>query len=499
MGATAKTNPYTYLDLTISVCPTCHRSLPATLSQRDGCIYMSKTCPEHGRFRSLVASDSALYLQARQQTSPSYLLGHHQTKVERGCPQDCGVCPEHEQNNAAPVIEITNACNLDCPICFAGQKHDYFMSSEEMDRCLDIIEASGTRVDVLIVTGGEPTAHPKLLELIATAQKRAFIPLVAVATNGIQIAKRDELCKGLAELGVFVLLQLDSKDPEKNQALRGKEMVQLRERAMAQLAAHSVPTTVLMTVVAGLNHDELGSLMRYALSHEFVGGFEAQTMAYTGVGGRSLSFDPKKRLTGTDLLLLMEAQSDGLLGRDDFLPMPHPHPTCINVAYLLRLDSGELVSFARFCDRETYRGAILGHFIAQPDDSHEELLRQMIDRVWSDKGNIDHSTELLETLTRLVDELYPEKGRLSDADRAAVVQRSVRNVFLHNVMDDHCLDAAVLRKCTSMQVLPDGRMIPHCSYRVLHRATDPRFAHHGGAQLGHGLDDLRLRAAREAE
>src|SRR6185503_6025050 len=237
----------------------------------------------------------------------------YQTKTSAGCPHDCGVCPEHEQNNSVPVIEITNVCNLDCPICFADNHHDYMMSVEEFERCLDILEASGTDVDILVLTGGEPTAHPRLIELIEMAYRRRFIPRVAVATNAIMIAKKEEMARRLAEVHAYVMFQLDSRDPEKNKVLRGAEMIEYRERALSHLEKHKVQTNILMTVIAGLNDDEIGSLFQYSLEKPFICGFEVQTMAYTGSGGRKMKFDPMNRVTGTDLIHALERQSGGVV------------------------------------------------------------------------------------------------------------------------------------------------------------------------------------------
>jgi len=290
--ATNKANPYTYFGMTVSVCPTCRKTLPASMLEKDNKVYMSKTCPEHGRFKSLIASDAAWYHAAQTKTSPSLMLKKHNTETVHGCPQDCGACPEHEQNNSVPIIEITNVCNLDCPICFADNHHDYYMSDEEMERCLDILEASGTDVDILVLTGGEPTAHPRLIELIEMAYRRRFIPRVAVATNAIMIAKKEEMARRLAEVHAYVMFQLDSRDPEKNKVLRGAEMIEYRERALSHLEKHKVQTNILMTVIAGLNDDEIGSLFQYSLEKPFICGFEVQTMAYTGSGGRKMPCRP---------------------------------------------------------------------------------------------------------------------------------------------------------------------------------------------------------------
>jgi 7,8-dihydro-6-hydroxymethylpterin dimethyltransferase len=487
---TNKANPYTYFGMTVSVCPTCHRSVPGSLLERDNKIYMSKSCPTHGRFKTIIASDAEWYHAAQRETSPSLMLKKYQTKTADGCPHDCGACPEHEQNNSVPVIEITNICNLDCPICFADNHHDYTMSDEEMTRCLDILDESGTDVDILVLTGGEPTAHPRLIELIKMCYARPRIPRVAIATNGILLAKREKLVQQLAEVNAYVLFQLDSTDPAKNTVLRGKEMTSYREQALANLEKHGVQTSILMTVIGGLNDDEIGALLKFTLAKRFICGFEVQTMAYTGTGGRQMKFDPMTRVTGTDLIHNIDAQTGGLVKKSDFIPMPHPHPNCVAITYVLTLTDGSHLPFLRFTEPEIYRDAILNQFIAHPDDRHETVLNRMIDHVFANRDTIEKAPVVLDTLKTMLEELYPCDRETTRAERIRIVQRYVKNVFLHNYMDDHSFDAAVLRKCTSMQIIPDGRMIPNCGYRVIHRKSDPRWQK-TKFNPGHGVDGLR--------
>ncbi len=487
-----KANPYTYLNMTVSICPTCHRSLPGAIKERDGKVFMSKSCPEHGRFQTVIASDAELYKETQKFTSPSLMLKQYQTKTTQGCPQDCGVCPEHEQNNAVPVIEITNVCNLDCPICFADNNHDYNMSNEEFSKCLDILEASDSDVDILVLTGGEPTAHPRLIELIELAYQRKKIPRVAIATNGILLAKRPQLVEKLAACGAYVLFQLDSTDPAKNEVLRGQEMTKFREQALENLEKHNVQTSILMTVIRGLNDDEIGALLKFTLSKPFLRGLEVQTMSYTGSGGREMKFDPMNRITGTDLVHSIDEQSDGLIKISDFSPMAHPHPNCVAITYVLMLLDGTAIPFPRFTDPEIYAAAVRSAFIAKPDERHERLLKEIIDGVFAREKEIDHGPMILRTLKAMLGELYSTTDCKTDAERLRLVEKYVKNVFLHNYMDDHSFDASVLRKCTSMQIIPDGRMIPNCGYRVIHRKSDPRWQK-SRQNLGHGVDGIRKR------
>lgn len=482
-----KRNPYTYHGLTVSICPTCTKSVPATIQERDGKMYMAKTCPEHGRFKTIIASDAEWYKQALQHRVPGMMPRQHQTVTQHGCPQDCGVCPEHEQVNALPVIEITDLCNLECPVCYADNKGKYMMTREEMARCLDTLEASGSPVDAIVMVGGEPTAHPRMIELIEQCYERSFVSRVVVATNGILIGTRKDLARRMADVGAYVLFQLDSLDPSKNKLMRGDEMIQRRDDALGMLKMHEIDTTLMAVAVKGLNDDEMGALTKFALDSDFLSGIDIATIAYTGAGGSQVGFDPMNRMTGTDILDDVVAQT-GFLDKSDFVPMLHPHPQCGAVSYVLCLDDGSYVPLIRLGERETYRQAMMKSFIVVPDDEHEDYMTHVLDYVWSHQDEYENGEVILRTLKKAADEIFPCDVALTERERARRVEKYIKNIYLHNYMDAHSLDAGALRQCSCMQVLPDGRMIPDCSYRTIHRATDPRF---NERMIGHGNDGLR--------
>lgn len=482
-----KTNPYTYHGMTVSICPTCARSVPATIQERDGKMYMAKSCPDHGRFRTIIASDAAWYKQALQYRVPGKLPRQFQTTTESGCPQDCGVCPEHEQVNALPVIEITDLCNLECPICYADNKGKYMMTRDEMARCLDTLEASGSPVDAIVMVGGEPTAHPRMIELIEQCYERSFVTRVVVATNGILIGSRKDLARRMADVGAYVLFQLDSLDPSKNEFMRGDEMVQRREDALGMLQMHGIDTTLMAVAVKGLNDDEIGALTKFALDSDFLSGIDISTISYSGSGGSRMGFDPMNRITGTDLLTCVTEQTD-FLDKSDFVPLMHPHPQCGAASYILCLDDGSYMPLVRLGDRERYQSALMKSFIVVPDDEHEDYVQHILDHVWSHQDEYESADVILRTIKKACEQAYPCHTELSERDRSRVIERYIKNIYLHNYMDSHSLDAAALRQCSCMQVLPDGRMIPDCSYRTIHRASDARFQ---TSSIGHGNDGLR--------
>src|SRR4029077_3596880 len=136
------------------------------------------------------------------------------TPVSEGCPKDCGLCPDHEQHSCLPIIEITNYCNLECPICIVQNKHNYHMSREEFIATVEgLIEKEGV-LDTVNLSGGEPTIHPEFLTLLDLA-KRPEISRSSITTNGLRMASDFAFCQELAHRGVYVNLQLDAlRNPE---------------------------------------------------------------------------------------------------------------------------------------------------------------------------------------------------------------------------------------------------------------------------------------------
>src|SRR5919201_4088065 len=175
--------PYIYHNFTNSLCPTCLKVIQAKVILQNNKVYMLKTCPDHGAMRTLLSSDAAYYLSQSQYNKPGTLPRHFQMPVEKGCPLDCGLCTDHEQHTCLALVEVTEACNLRCPTCFADSDVGRFAPLEEVERMLDTIVANEGYADVVQLSGGEPTIHPQILEIVALAKTKRIKALM-INTNG---------------------------------------------------------------------------------------------------------------------------------------------------------------------------------------------------------------------------------------------------------------------------------------------------------------------------
>jgi uncharacterized radical SAM superfamily Fe-S cluster-containing enzyme len=195
--------PYTYLGTVSGMCRQCRALVPARVIAEGGAVYQERLCPQCGPSRARLADDLAWYLDRVRQTvncKPAHVPGH---PVRDGCPKDCGPCAFHANACRLPVFSVTNACNMACPICFTYNRSDqpYHMSREELRRLLDqLIERAGP-FDLINITGGEPTMHPNIVALLKESQ-RPEIGRVTMNSNGLRLARDEELCRALADLGV---------------------------------------------------------------------------------------------------------------------------------------------------------------------------------------------------------------------------------------------------------------------------------------------------------
>src|SRR5437899_9566897 len=186
-----KVRPYLFYDVALALCSRCLRKVEAKVLFEDGKVYLDKPCPEHGRERVLIADDVDYYKRCREVfLKPPEQPNHSQTPIRHGCPYDCGLCPDHEQHSCVALVEVTDHCNLRCPVCYAesGPHRPGFRSLGQVEAMLDAVVRSETTADVVQISGGEPTLHPHFFEILDLAKRKPIRHLM-VNTNGLRIAE----------------------------------------------------------------------------------------------------------------------------------------------------------------------------------------------------------------------------------------------------------------------------------------------------------------------
>jgi len=327
---------YSFYGQTSSLCESCLKLVPAKILIEGEDVFYQKRCSEHGVQKTLVSTDAAYFKSCKDFIKPGDLPLTFQSRTHHGCPYDCGLCPDHEQHSCLALIEINEECNLTCPVCFAGSspQRQVNRSLPEIAAMLETLVESEGNPDLVQISGGEPTLHPQILEILHLAKSHP-IRHVMLNTNGIRIATDKAFVSELAQLkpGFEVYLQFDSMKREALENLRGADLRKIRAQALANLEDAGISTTLVCVVKKGVNDDEIGDIVRHALSYNCVRGITFQPVQDAG---RNVGFDKNRdRLLLSDVRRAVATQAGEIFGFQDIIPLPC-NPDSISIAYGLR-------------------------------------------------------------------------------------------------------------------------------------------------------------------
>ncbi|MGD9099527.1 MAG: radical SAM protein [Anaerolineae bacterium] len=440
-------------EITRSLCPECRQVVDAQVLIRDGAVYLRKRCPEHGWHEALVSSDASWHLDAVKYNKPGAIPYDLAMDTKQDCPWDCGLCPEHQQHTCIGIIEVTNRCNLACPTCFADASRGRDLSVAQVERMLDRLLQTEGQPEVVQISGGEPTLHPRLLDILKAAKSRD-INYVMLNTNGLRLAQELDFVRQLADYGPAIYLQFDGLKASTYEALRGRDLREVKRQALDNLAQAGLYAVLVATIVQGVNEDEIGDILHYGLEHPAVLGVCYQPVTFSG---RCLNHqDPLHRVTLPDVLHALEAQTDGLFRRDDFRPVPCPHPTCSASTYAF-VDNGQVTPITRLLQVDDYLDFVTNRTV--PDLSAE--LQPVLEALWSMAAVMgsDETTGNLHCVAcdiNIPANFGPEQA-----------QEYFFLVHAHGFMDEHTFDVKRLMKCCVHELLPDGRAVPFCAYNNL--------------------------------
>src|SRR2546421_1176285 len=212
-----RSRPYIFWGQTQSLCETCLKLVPAKVQIHGDEVWYEKRCRQHGVQTTLVSTDAAYWRRCKEFIKPGDRPLSFQSPTEFGCPFDCGLCPDHEQHSCLALIEITDHCNLTCPVCFAESSpaRTQHLPLATIERMLDALVASEGEPDLVQISGGEPTLHPDFFAVLDAVRSRP-IRHAMINTNGILLAQDADFVARLAERkrGLEVYLQFDSLERE---------------------------------------------------------------------------------------------------------------------------------------------------------------------------------------------------------------------------------------------------------------------------------------------
>lgn len=447
------TRKYTYYDFTLSLCHECLKRVDAKIVFEDDKVYMLKRCNEHGPSKVLIADDVAYYKNIRNYNKPSETPYTFNTKTHYGCPYDCGLCPDHEQHSCLTVVEITDRCNLTCPTCYAGSSPTYgrHRSLDEVKKMLDAVVRNEREPDVIQISGGEPTLHPQLFEILDYA-KSLPIKHLMLNTNGIRIAKDFDFAKQLATYApdFEIYLQFDSFRKEVLQSMRGADLTSIREEALAHLNELNLSTTLVMTIQKDLNDDEIGKVIDFALEQRCVRGV---TLQPTQVAGRLENFDAlTNRITLTEVRRKILEQSD-VFNSDDLIPVPC-NPDALVMGYALKL-AGTVLPLTRYINPADLLDNSRNTIVYEQDDQ----LRDKMINLFSTGNSVQGAAEKMHSLLCCLPQVHAPSLTYNNLFRVIIMQ----------FIDAYNFDVRTVKKSCVHIVDKDYNIIPFETMNLFYR------------------------------
>lgn len=449
---------------TESVCPECLARLPARRFAEGDTVFLEKTCPEHGTFVVPVWRGLASYRhwgQARRAVATPPVTA---TAVSRGCPLDCGLCPDHRQQSCCVLLEVTSRCNLGCPVCFASAgREGRDVPAAEISAWLDTLAASGGHVHIQL-SGGEPTVRDDLPEIVRLVRARGF-EFVQLNTNGLRIAREPAYLAALAAAGLdCVFLQFDGVTDEVYQQLRGAKLLRLKQQAIAACAEAGIGVVLVPTVVPGVNAAQIGEIVEFAKAHlPAVRAVHFQPVSYFGRVLAAPSADA--RITLPEIMAALIAHEAGAIGLDDFAPGSAENPYCsFSGRFRLGADGRLHVqrAAASCCGVPAPAKPVASCCGATAPSPDVDRARRYVAGQWRAAGAAGADVPGLEAF---------------DAFLAAREQ----NLGLSGMafQDAWTLDVDRLRQCHIHVASPGGRLIPFCAFNLT--ARDGRSLYRGPA------------------
>lgn len=437
------------LSVTESVCPECLARLTAERVLRDGAVYLRKTCPAHGTFETVVwrGARDVDYAGWARPKIPAY-PEKPATAVVRGCPFDCGLCPDHRQQTCTALLEVTQRCNLRCPVCFADAAHrpPPDPSLETLAGWYRMLLAARGPCNVQL-SGGEPTVRRDLPQIVRRGRELGFT-FIQLNTNGLRLAEDAGYAAVLRAAGLgSVFLQFDGVTDATYETLRGAPLLAQKVAAIENCAAHQIGVILVPTLKPGVNDHAIGDIIRFALRHApAVRGVHFQPISY--FGRYPTAPTDADRLTIPDVMQAIVAQTDSLVPPDALAPGGCENARCSFHGNFVLMPDGRLVPWTKHAP---HNGG------CQPTSAAAGAAkaRAFVASNWIALGDV-----------------ATVAGGPSLGEWDVLLQRAQTHTFFISGMafqDAWTLDLERLRDCCIHTVSPDGRLIPFCAYNLTDR------------------------------
>ncbi|MBC7130796.1 radical SAM protein, partial [Candidatus Bathyarchaeota archaeon] len=470
-----------------SICPECLRKIPMRIYEENNVIYLEKTCPEHGKFEDVYWGDAELFKWFYSEWYNAKYVGNGlenpHNKTVRGCPFDCGLCTQHKSHTILGIIDVTNRCNMACPVCFAHAGAVNYVYEPTYEQVVEMIKLLRSNkpwaCNALQFSGGEPTLRNDLPELVAEA-KKAGITHVEVNTNGLRLAEDIEYFKKLVDAGVSTLyLQFDGLNEEIYRKTRGRtDLVPIKHKVLENARNIGLDSIVLVVTLArGVNDKELGNIINYAINnHDVVRCVNIQPIS---MAGRARKDEMRKmRITVPDTIKLIEEQTNGIITTKDWRPVDWPVPISKGMEILKNRPYPEFTMHP-MCGAATF-------VVVEKDGSYKPITQYVdVDKFAEVFWEIYYAgikgkktvakMKLLEFLpmvkSSLVRDLLKDVITKGSYEALGRFMRKIVMIGIMHFMDVWNFDLDRVQRCVIHYATPDGKVRSFCTYNSIHRSN----------------------------
>ncbi len=451
---------------TNSLCPECLKTIPAVKIAENDKIYLVKKCPEHGEFKVLIWTGVKDYLDLNQYRAEYSRPAKFAVQEKDDCPQICGLCPDHRQHTCLVVLEVTNSCNLKCPICFASANEHYRFhpSMDEIRKMYQTIVDFVPHPICIQISGGEPTIRDDLPEIVRMGKKMG-IDYIELNTNGVRLGEDIEFLKSIKEAGVESLyFSFDGLHSDIYMKTCGKDLLQAKLKALENCKKVGMGVTLVVVVSPNINQDRIGEVVQFAKKWiPTVKGIHFQPLSY--FGRYPIDPDNKDRITIPDLLREIEKQTNGELRADNFIPTSCSNVHCDAKSMSVLMEDGTLFPM-------THRA------LGPPKDTKEvaQKTRKEISDLW-----------------RFIEEKLGDDEPAEEGSWAGFIERAKTNYLTVSTMafqDAWTSETERFCNCCIHTVTPDGKLIPFCLFNINSKQGKTIYRHEMWSKYGKKGSDL---------
>lgn len=421
-----------------SLCPYCLKKIVGQKVEYEDGVYLEKTCEEHGFFKTLIWEGKGYeaWSDVEKFKTPNVVS----SEVNKGCPYDCGICSEHRQETCCVLLEITNRCNLKCPICFASSNENIKedISIERISEYYDYLMKCDGPYNIQL-SGGEPTLRDDLDKIIKIGKEKGFT-FFQLNTNGIRIGEDENYIKALSKAGLnTVFLQFDGLSDDVYFKLRGKKLLRIKLKAIENCKKAGVGVVLVPTIMKGVNVNQIGKIINFAIDNmPAVRGVHFQPVSFFG---RYENRDENYRITIPKMLNEIEEQMKGKMKIENFMGGGAENSYCsFHGNFLVNEDKSvkPLGSKSNCC--------------CKPTSSKQS--REFVAKQWSAVKKSSNKKDNKINFTKSLDDFLDRFDNYTLAISAMLFQ-DVWNVDLDR-----------LKQCYIHVVSEDMKLIPFCAYNL---------------------------------